>query len=114
MSLPRSAPINVNTNATHKLVSGISGMRIAVLAYQIMSAGSVNATFQDSSSSPVALTGPLPMGTGSVVTSPWAAPNPASGQQALFSTSAGTDLDLVTDGAVQVSGFVTFFFSPES
>lgn len=111
--LSKSVPINIAGAATTHLVAAKTGFAIGVVGYVMMSGGTVNVTFQDTASSPVALTGPFPLTAQAGVSCPQAPVNEGGGgQQVWFQTTADKGLDIVTDSSAQLSGHLSYIFIP--
>lgn len=99
------AVIDVATQASHTIVSGVTGKKIRVVSYLLTAAGSVTVTWKRGSTG---LTGAITLATG--VPLP-AAPMPEGargGQYGHFETDQGEALVLTLGGAVQVSGHVAY------
>lgn len=96
------AQVAINVNAattTHLVTAPAAPGFIRVLQFLVVSGGTGNVTFQDTSAG--ALTGPLPLSAtcGEVE---------AENENGIFDLPVGKGLDLVTSAAVQVSGFVKY------
>lgn len=103
-----SAPINISTATTTKLVAGVSGKSTLVLHWDAVAAGTGNLTLEYGTTTTtacdtgaVALTGPYPLAAQARVEA-------GNGQGEIFALPAGADLCAVTSAAVQYSGSVTY------
>jgi len=97
---PKYAAVSASTSGNNTLVSAVASKKILVLGIVMIADGDVNATLEDGAGG-TALSGALPLTSN-------------SGFSAAFSevgwckTSTNTLLNLALDGAVQVSGFLTY------
>lgn len=92
------------------IITAVANARIVVVGVDILSGGSTNAQFQDTTASPVLLTGNYPLTAGIRVNLGMTPPNTGgAGQQGWFATSVGKGLDLNITGAVQVAGVVSYY-----
>lgn len=96
----KRAVINAAGSGNNTIVAAVSGKSIWVLSFFIISAGTVNATWQ-SGAGGTGLTGALPLAANTGVAG---AQNPS----AWFITATGALLNLSLDAAIQVSGCLTY------
>lgn len=98
VSAPMFAPISASTSGNNTLVAASAGRKIRVLSVNFIAADAVNATFKSGS---VAVSGAYPLTAQS---------GAALGYSPVghFETVAGQALVLTLDGAVQVSGCLTY------
>lgn len=96
----KRAVIDHASNGDNTLVAAVTGKKIRVLQFVIVSAGSVTVRFE-SGASGTALTGQMTLATGGGVSSGW---NPAGH----FETVAGALLNLELSAGVSVDGYLTY------
>jgi len=96
----KRAKISAASSGNNTIVSAVSNKRIRVLALTLMSAGSVNATFQ-SGASGTDLTGAMPLAANTGF-------SPAYSPLGQFETEPGELLNLSLSAAIQVSGWMTY------
>ena len=94
------AVINAATSGNNTIVAAVTGKKIRVLSYVLISAGAVNATFQTGAGG-TALTGALPLAAQAGASSGF---SPVGH----FETVAAALLNLSLSAAIQVSGHVTY------
>lgn len=97
---PKFAVISASSSGNNTLVAAVSGKKLRVLAYNIISNGSVNAKFQ-SGASGTDLTGLKYLTSNSGICAPF---NPVG----WFETAANTLLNLNLSGAVAVGGELVY------
>jgi hypothetical protein len=96
----QSLVISAATSGDNTLLAAVSGYKIRVLSYKLVSAGSVTTRFE-SGAGGTALTGVMSQIVG--------VPNDgAFEKEGLFETAASALLNLELSGAVQVSGHLTY------
>lgn len=95
----------IDLAASGDLVAAVSGKKIRVLSYLIVSAGSVTAKFQSAASTD--LTGAMSLVVG-VPNACDHAPPVHGMPTGYFETSQGEKLNLVLSSGVQVSGHLTY------
>lgn len=98
------AVIDKATATTHEIVAAVAGKRIRVLAYLMVAAGAVTATWK---SAATALTGAMSLITGTPNQGN-PLPNSLQGSRGVFETERGEALNLTLGGAVQVSGWLVY------
>lgn len=100
----KTAPISAASGAT-TIVPGNDSQLIYVASYVLVAAGTVVATWQDTSATPVALSGAMTLATGVAV-------DPATDPPSfvLATTVAGKGLALNLGAAVQVSGHLAYWY----
>lgn len=94
------AVINAAGAGNNTLVAAVTGKKIRVLAFAMVSGGIVTATFQTAAGG-TALTGAIPMAANTQVTAPYS-------PDGHFETAASALLNLSLGGAVQVSGWLVY------
>jgi hypothetical protein len=97
------AAISGATSGNNTLVAAVTGKKIRVLAYTLISDSNVDVRFEDGAGG-TALTGQMEVGTSSD-SGGLVVPYCPVGH---FETSAGTLLNLELSGAVQTSGHLTY------
>jgi hypothetical protein len=99
---PMRAAISAAASGDNTILVAVTGKRLCVLGIFLMAAGAVNATVK---SNTTALSGAIPLAAngGFVV------PPPANPEMDWLETNAGEALVLTLSGAVQVSGFITYY-----
>lgn len=97
---PKFASISTASSGNNTLVAAVTSKKIRVLSLILISAGSVNVTFQ-SGAGGTGLTGAMALTTNSGFTLPF---NPVG----WFETAVTTLLNLSLSGAIQVSGCLTY------
>lgn len=100
-----SAVVSVASSGNNEIVAAVSGRRIRVLGYVIVSSGAVNAKWRSASTD---LSGAMSMVDGEAIQAP---PVPATIgyiPDGWFMTAPGEALNLNLDGAVQVSGHIIY------
>lgn len=90
--------ISENTASSNELVAAVSGKKIRVTSYTLVSAGAVDATFEDGDGTDLA--GTFTMITGTPVT--------AYDPRGLFETPAGKSLNLLLGSGVLVAGHFNY------
>lgn len=100
----KRAVINTNTSGNTTIVAAVTNTILRVRSVVLMAGGSVNATFQTGAGG-TALTGPMPLAANTGFS---AAPD----EEGHFETAAGALLNLNLSGAVQVSGWITYWEVP--
>lgn len=91
--------VSASSSGNNTIVAAVTGKKIRVLSYVLVSTTSVTAKFQ-SGASGTDLTGAMPLGANGVVS--------ASPDQGHFETVAGQLLNLSLGSAVAVSGHITY------
>jgi len=94
------AIIDAATSGDNTIVTAVTGKRIRVLSYVLVSAGTVTARFE-SGAGGTALTGQMTTAANSVISAPY---NP----HGHFQTAEGALLNLELSGAVSVDGHITY------
>lgn len=95
--LNRSASFDQNTAATHEVVAAITGYRIVVVGYHLVSGGTNTVVFKSGST---ARTGAIPVAAAGNLAMPPVGP--------LFATTAGAALNITLSGAQQLAGYVIY------
>ncbi|HXG77500.1 MAG TPA: hypothetical protein VNJ53_13120 [Gaiellaceae bacterium] len=98
-SVARYAAVDVATSGDTTLVAAVAGKRLRVLAFLLVGAGAVVATFK--SGAATALTGGLTLAASTVVAAPFS-------PEGWFETAAGEALVLNLSAAVSVDGAVVY------
>jgi hypothetical protein len=101
----QSVAIAASNIGTNKIVAGVAGKRIRLIAWSLSFSGTVNAKWQDGSTD---LTGLRYGLAGGAWDMPMATPRAVAGKDAYLETTAGNDLNLNLSGAVAVGGFVVY------
>ena len=96
---PKFAVITASSSGNNEVVAAVTGKRIRVLAYNYVSAGTVNAAWRDGASTVIGGLGYWVVNTGKVV--PF---NPAG----WFQTTAGVALNLNLSAAIAVGGELVY------
>ena len=96
-SAVKYAVINESTAASNELVAAVTGKRIIVLSYTLLAGGTVNVTFQ---SAATAISGAMPLVANAGIA--------ISDNNGLMDTVAGEALNLLSSGAIQVSGLLSY------
>ena len=100
----RTAKIDASSSGDNEVVAASSGKVIRVLAYTIVSAGTVTAKWRSATTD---ISGPMPL-----VASSGVSPSPLQRyDQCLMQTSAGQALNLNLSGAIAVGGHLTYAYN---
>lgn len=97
---PKYAVISASTNGNNTLVAAVTGKKIRVLACVIMSAGTINATFQ-SGAGGTALSGAFPLTAQAGMVLPLC-------EVGWFETAAGSLLNLSLSAGVLAAGVLVY------
>lgn len=92
------ASISAASSGANTIVAAQSGKQIRVLAYTIIAAGAVGATWKSASTS---ISGAMSLAANGGVAQPFV-------EVGVLQTAVGELLGLTLDGAVQVSGYVVY------
>lgn len=95
----QSVSISTAASGQTALVSAVAGKQIVVVGFAVVASGAVTVQFQSASS---ALTGAMAFAANGGLS---IAPGPTP----LFTTAVNTTLNINLGGAVQVSGFLTYY-----
>jgi len=104
--LVKRAAISAASSGNNTLVTAVTGNKIRVRSMVLVSAGSVNATIQ-SGAGGTGLTGAIPLAANTGFSS-------GIDEEGHFETASATLLNLNLSGAVQVSGWLTYYEVPAS
>lgn len=101
----KSAPIAASSSGVNAIVAAVTGKKICVVSFTLVSRGTVNAKWQSGSTD---LTGAMAMVVNQEISVPGAPVDPGAGQQFWLETAVNTALNLNLSGAVEVDGWVNY------